>query len=138
MPMGRSSRAEIPTVLAATILRFQCVERKEKEREDELHAFQSGEERARDTSEGLALEQLWFLFQDRNEFVRAESGVEGEKLKSGKKPRAPSQNPNPSHLEGFGTPAGLNRALVNSGAARKGLPPAQLAQSQLSGPPPTS
>ena len=78
MPVGRDSPAEIPTVLAATVLRFQCVEREEKEREDELHAFQSGEERAGDTSEGLALEQLWFLFQNRNEFVRAEPGVGGE------------------------------------------------------------
>jgi hypothetical protein len=76
--MGRGSCAEIPTVLAATILRFQCVERKEKERKDELHAFQSGEERTGKASEGLALEQLRFLFQDRNEFVRAESGVGGE------------------------------------------------------------
>jgi hypothetical protein len=44
--------------------------------------FQSGEERAGDASEGLALEQLRFLFQDRNKFVRAESGVEAEELKS--------------------------------------------------------
>ena len=71
--MGGSSRAEVPTVLAATVLRLQCVEREETKREDELHAFQSSEERAGDTSEGLALEQLWFLFQDRSEFVRAES-----------------------------------------------------------------
>jgi hypothetical protein len=82
MAMGGSSRAETPTVLAATVLRFQCVEREEKEREDELHAFQSGEARVGDTSEGLALEQLRFLLQDKNEFVRAESGVEAEKLKS--------------------------------------------------------
>jgi hypothetical protein len=58
------------------------MEREEKERKDELHAFQSGEERAGDASEGLALEQLWFLFQNRNKFVRAESGVEAEELKS--------------------------------------------------------
>jgi len=56
--MGGSSREEIPTVLAAAVLRLQCVEREEKEREDELHAFQSGEERAGDASERLALEQL--------------------------------------------------------------------------------
>jgi hypothetical protein len=54
------------------------VERKEKERKDELHALQSGEARAGNASEGLALEQLRFLFQDRNKFVRAESGVGGE------------------------------------------------------------
>jgi hypothetical protein len=30
------------------------------------------------------LEQLRILLQNRNEFVRAESGVEAEKLKSGK------------------------------------------------------
>jgi hypothetical protein len=78
MAMGGRSRAEVPTVLAATVLRFQCVERKEKERKDELHALQSGEARAGDTSEGLVMEQLWFLFPSRNEFVRAESGVGGE------------------------------------------------------------
>ena len=82
MPVGRRSCAEIPTDLAATVLRLQCMEREEKERKDELHAFQSGEERASGASEGLALEQLWFLFQNRNEFVRAESGVEAEELKS--------------------------------------------------------
>jgi len=84
MAMGGRSGAEIPTVLAATVLRLQCVEREEKEREDELHAFQSGEERTGNASEGLDLEQLWFLFQSWNEFVRAESGVEAEKLKSAK------------------------------------------------------
>jgi REP element-mobilizing transposase RayT len=35
------------------------------------------------------------------------------------------QNPNPSHFEGFGTPASFNRAWVQSGAARKGWPPAR-------------
>jgi hypothetical protein len=34
------------------------------------------------------------------------------------------QNPNPSNPEGSGTPASFNRALVLSGAARKGSPPA--------------
>jgi hypothetical protein len=66
MAMGGSPGAETPTVLAATFLRLQCVEREEKEREDELHAFQSGEDRTGDTSERLALEQLWFLFQSRH------------------------------------------------------------------------
>jgi hypothetical protein len=37
---------------------------------------------------------------------------------------AQRQNPNPSHTEGFGTPASFNRPGVHSGAARKGLPPA--------------
>jgi hypothetical protein len=73
MPVGRDSPAEIPTVLAATVLRFQCVEREEKEREDELHTFQSGKERAGNASERLALEQLRFLLQDKHEFVRTES-----------------------------------------------------------------
>ena len=72
MPMGGSSCAEIPTVLAAAVLRFQCVEREEEERENELHAFQSGEERVGGTSARLVMEQLRFLFQDRNESVRAE------------------------------------------------------------------
>jgi hypothetical protein len=73
MPVGRDSPAEIPTVLAATVLRFQCVEREEKEREDELHTFQSGKERAGNASERLALEHLRFLLQDKHEFVRTES-----------------------------------------------------------------
>jgi hypothetical protein len=56
------------------------VEFEEEEREDELHAFQSGEERIGDASEGLGLEQLWILFHQRQKFVPAESGVEvGEK-----------------------------------------------------------
>ena len=46
-----------------------------EEREDELHAFQSGEERTGKASERLALEQLRFLFQSGDQFVRAESGV---------------------------------------------------------------
>ena len=58
MAMGGRSGAEIPTVLAATVLRLQGVEREEKEREDELHAFQSGEERVGGTSAGLVMEQL--------------------------------------------------------------------------------
>jgi hypothetical protein len=133
MAMGGSSPAEIPTVLAATVLRFQCVELEEKEREDELHAFQSGEERAGDASERLALEQLRFLFQNRNELVRAESGVEAEKLKSGKNLKLKSK-PEPFLHEPqkrFGTPAGFNRALVTSGAARRGSPPAKDKRSVL-------
>ena len=56
--------------------------------------------------------------------MRAESGLEAEKLKSRKELRALGQNPNPSNPEGFGTPAGFNCTLVNTGAARKGWPPA--------------
>ena len=56
VPMGRGSCEEIPTVLATTVLRLQCVEHEEKERKDELHAFQSGEERVGGASERLALE----------------------------------------------------------------------------------
>ncbi len=58
--------------------------------------------------------------------MRAESGLEAEKLKSRKELRALGQNPNPSNPEGFGTPAGFNCTLVNTGAARKGWPPAVL------------
>ena len=94
MPMGRGSCAEVPTVLAAAVLRLQWVEREEEEREDELNAFQSDEERAGDASEGLALEQLQFLFQNRNKSVRAESGVETEKLKPVKELELKS-NPEP-------------------------------------------
>jgi hypothetical protein len=52
--------------------------REEKEREDELHAFQSGEPRTRGTSKGLVVEQLWFLFDRKSEFVPAESALEAE------------------------------------------------------------
>jgi hypothetical protein len=56
------------------------VEFEEEERKDELHAFQSGEEKIGNASEGLGLEQLWILFLRRQKFVPAESGVEiGEK-----------------------------------------------------------
>ena len=58
MAMGGSSGAEVPTVLAAAVLRLQCVEREEEEREDKLHAFQSGEEGVGGTSAGLVMEQL--------------------------------------------------------------------------------
>jgi hypothetical protein len=128
MPMGGSSRAETPTVLAATVLRFQCVEREEKEREDELYAFQSGEARAGDTSEGLALEQLRFLLQDRNEFVRAESGVEAEKLKSVKEQELKSK-PEPftlrrvRHPREFQSCMGSLRCRAEGLATRLGFTP---------------
>ena len=126
MAMGGSPGAETPTVLAATVLRLQCVEREEKEREDELHAFQSGEERAGDTSEGVALEQLRFLLQDRREFVRAESGVEAENesLKTIQK-QVKIRTFSAQTAEKIRHPASFNRAGVESGAARKGPLPAQ-------------
>ena len=43
-------------VLAAAVLRLQRVELEEKEREAELHAFQSGEARAGETSQGVVVE----------------------------------------------------------------------------------
>ena len=128
MAVGRSFRAEVPTVLATKVLRLQCVERKEKEREDELHALQSGEERIGGASEGLGLEQLWFLFQNRDEFVRAESGVGGEKesenLKTIQKQR---QNTNLFCTNHRKDSAPTRVSIVpglNTGAARKGRPPA--------------
>lgn len=108
--VGRSSRAETPTVLAATLLRLQCMEREEAEREDELHAFQSSEERAGDASSGLVMERLWFLFQDRGEFVRAESGVETGKLKSGENLRGHVKTRTLHTPKGFGTPASFSRS----------------------------
>jgi hypothetical protein len=145
MPMGGSSCAEVSTVLAETVLRFQCVERQEKEREDELHAFQSGEERVGGASKGLGLEQLWFLFQDRNEFVRPESGVEAENenLKTIQEQR---QNTNLFCTNHRKDSAPTRVSIVpglNTGAARKGSPPAQgkrkprrcrIAQSEKPGP----
>ncbi len=91
------------------------MECEEKEREDELHAFQSGEERAGGASERLGLEQLWILFEGRNEFVRSQSAVETESL-SWK--RGPSEEPElPNHepflyesQKKFGTHTSFNRA----------------------------
>ena len=125
--MGRGSCEEIPTVLATTVLRLQCVEREEKERKDELHAFQSGEERVGGASERLALEQLWFLLQDRIEFVPPESGVEAENenvktIQEQVKTRTFSAQT----TEKIRHPASFNRALVKSGAARRGWPPARI------------
>jgi hypothetical protein len=59
--------------------------------------------------------------------VRAESGVEAEKLKSVKELNS-SQNPNPSHPEGFGTHASFNCALNKprcraEGCATRPCPP---------------
>ena len=50
----------------------------EEERENKLHAFQSGEARARETSEGLAMEQLRILLDGKAEFVLAKFGLEAE------------------------------------------------------------
>jgi hypothetical protein len=55
--------------------------------------------------------------------VRAEFGVEGEKLKSGKKLEFKSK-PEPFTPRRVRHPASFNRAWVRSGAARKGSPPA--------------
>jgi len=65
----------ISALLAAAVLRFQRVEREEKEREDELHALQSGEARTRGAPEGLDLEQLPLLLEERGKSVRSESGA---------------------------------------------------------------
>jgi putative transposase len=105
---------------------FNVWSAKKKEREDELHALQSGEERAGETSEGLGLEQLSFLFQNRNESVRAESGVEAENenLKTIQEQR---QNTNLFCTNHRKDSAPTRVSIVpglNTGAARKGSPPA--------------
>jgi hypothetical protein len=99
------------------------VEREEKEREDELHAFQSGEERTRNASERLVVEQLWFLFQDWNEFVRAESGVdaEGESLKTIQEQVKTRTLRTP---KGSAPPRVSVVLETNCGVARMGRPPA--------------
>jgi putative transposase len=51
--------------------------KKRNEKMNYMH-FNPGEKRVGGASEGLALEQLQFLLQNRNEFVRAEPGVGGE------------------------------------------------------------
>jgi len=48
-------------ILAAPILRFQCVERQKAEGEAGIHACESGAKKARGTRQGLALEQLGAL-----------------------------------------------------------------------------
>ena len=120
MAMGGSSGAEVPTVLAAAVLRLQCVEREEEEREDKLHAFQSGEEGVGGTSAGLVMEQLWFLFQDRNESVRAEPGVGAETLKSGNILRGQVKTRTLHTPKGSAPPRVSVVLEANSGAARKG------------------
>jgi len=126
MAVGRGSGAEIPTVLAATVLRLQRVEREEKEREDELYAFQSGEEGASGASERLALEQLRVLFQSGDQFVRAESGVETENqsLKTIQE-QVKTRTFSAKGAEKIRHPASFSRTGVHSGAARKGRPPAE-------------
>ena len=57
LPFERGQTEE-EHLLAATILRFQCVEREEAERETGIHACKSGAEKVGATSERLALEQL--------------------------------------------------------------------------------
>ena len=84
-PVGRNTFAgatleTLRALLAGAVLRLQRVEREEKEREDELHALQSGETRIRRTSEGVALELSSVLFDRRKRIVRAESGVEAERV----------------------------------------------------------
>ena len=76
MFMGRRVAEERQPVLAASVLRLQRVELEEKEREAELHAFQSGEARAGQTSQGVVVEQLRVLLERDREWVSAESGLE--------------------------------------------------------------
>ena len=52
-------------VLASTVLRFQCVQSWEENREVELHARKSGDSRVSETSERLGMEQLGFLLRKR-------------------------------------------------------------------------
>ena len=52
-------------LLAAALLRLQCVERKEAERKTNLHAPKSGGPKTGEPSEGLAMEQLVALCERR-------------------------------------------------------------------------
>jgi len=94
--------------LAETILRFQCVEREEAEREAGVHARKSGAKKAGATSEGLALEQLGALRGEGGEQnsdglrARKERGrrdFEDETKPAPLKPKgaAPSKNQNQQH-----------------------------------------
>jgi REP element-mobilizing transposase RayT len=80
-PAYTGSAAEIPlrcvrgsfaAVLAASLLRFQRLESKEEDRETQLHARESGQEKAGGESEGLAVEQLRVLSGE-----RTNSGLDG-------------------------------------------------------------
>ena len=73
--LARAALEAVRALLAGAVLRFQRVEREEKEREDELHALQSRETRTRGTPEGVEVEQFPFLYDRREGIVRAESGV---------------------------------------------------------------
>lgn len=75
--LGRTGCKTSRAFLAEAILRFQRVERAETEREDELHALQSGEERIGRESERLEMEQLPVLLAEREGAMHAQPRVDG-------------------------------------------------------------
>jgi hypothetical protein len=98
---------------------------------DELHAFQSGEERAGGASKRVGLEQLWILFEGGNEFVRSESAVETESLSWKRGPREEPELPNhePFLYESQKSSAPTRVLIVpmaKAGAAPKDWPAAQV------------
>jgi hypothetical protein len=60
-PSLRPLRPFSSAVLAAPLLRFQCLEPKEVRRETSVHAYESAEEETSRSSERLALEQFFVL-----------------------------------------------------------------------------
>ena len=105
------------------------MEPEEKEREDELYAFQSGEERAGDASESLGLERLRFLFQSGGEFVCAESGAEAENesLKTIQE-QVKTRTFSAPTAEKVRHPADFSRGLTGLRCGVKGLPTAELSE----------
>jgi hypothetical protein len=55
----------IAHVLAAALLRFQCVESEEVRGEASVYAYESGEEETCGSSRGLTLEQFFLLREER-------------------------------------------------------------------------
>jgi hypothetical protein len=77
MQLWQGARSnETGELLAAPILRFQCLEQKEENREAQLHAHESGETWIGHRPEIVAVEQLPFLSVRREERLYSRSRTE--------------------------------------------------------------
>src|SRR5580658_6861139 len=74
--MARCSQQRDEELLATPILRFQCLEQAEENRETQLHAHESGETWTGHPPEIVAVEQLPFLSVSREGFVHTRSRTE--------------------------------------------------------------
>lgn len=115
--MGRAGGPPVSAFLAAEVLRFQRVERQEKEREDELHALQSREARARRAPKGVDLEQLSVLLEGRGESVRSQSRAIVQRRE---------EEDAPLHIKGRGTPAIVGREVAKAGVTLEAAAPTKM------------